>query len=112
MENTLGFNKKEYIAGNMHNTKSGYYDNILFNQIRSQIPVIDNHALVDWEIINSGTIHPQGGCKSLIHRATTFGISTNMQTMQHIDNHGENMFSKTRSYYMLHDKFVIVSDKK
>ena len=92
MKKILGFDKKEGETRNMHLTKAVYYDNILFNQFMSQARVVKNHALVNWAIINSGAIYSQGGCKSLMHRATNSGISTTMRTMhRRINSYGEKM---------------------
>ena len=78
MKKILGFDKKEGLTRNMHLAKAGYYDNILFNQFMSQARVVNNHVLVNWAIINSGAIYSQGGCKSLMHRATNSGIPITM----------------------------------
>ena len=78
MEKILRFNKKEGETRNMHLTKSGYYDNILFNQFMSKSRVMNNNILINWVIINSGAIYSQGGYKSLIHRAINCGIFATM----------------------------------
>ena len=82
MKTLLGYDKKEKMTKNLHLTKTGYYNKILFYQFLMQSRVRDPHNCIHWAMISAAAAYGRGAStiNSYTSSSCFFAHSTRIKT--------------------------------